>query len=232
MNRTARRLAAAPIVAASLVPPALADTTQTGPSVYAVDDGVSFDIGNSGSNHFLFGWSDASGSFTEVQDPTLILTAGRTYVFRRTTGTHPFVITDDTLPVSGSDGSYARTTFDGAVIAAAILDPAADFTADPAPTDDQIVWTPTLADLGDYFYTCTIAPHPGMTGRIQVVSANGECSPADLAAPFGALNFFDVAAYLSLFNAGDPDADLAAPFGTLNFFDLSAYLGVFNAGCP
>ena len=58
------------------------------------------------------------------------------------------------------------------------------------------------------------------------------CSAADLAEPFDALNFFDVAAYLALFNAGDPAADLAAPFGTLNFFDLSTYLSLYNAGCP
>ncbi len=57
------------------------------------------------------------------------------------------------------------------------------------------------------------------------------CVP-DLAAPFGVLNFFDIAAYIALFNAGDPRADLAAPFGTINFFDLSTYIGLFNAGCP
>lgn len=58
------------------------------------------------------------------------------------------------------------------------------------------------------------------------------CSVADLAPPFGELNFFDLAAYLALFNAGDPGADLAEPIGVLNFFDVAAYLGRFNAGCP
>ncbi len=69
-------------------------------------------------------------------------------------------------------------------------------------------------------------------GTNRLPPANPGCSPADLAAPFGVLNFFDLSAYLALFNAGDPAADLAAPFGTLNFFDLSAYLASFNAGCP
>ena len=69
-------------------------------------------------------------------------------------------------------------------------------------------------------------------GTNRLPPANPGCSPADLAAPFGTLNFFDLSTYLGLFNAGDPAADLAAPFGTLNFFDLSAYLGLFNAGCP
>ncbi|MCC5824156.1 MAG: lamin tail domain-containing protein [Phycisphaerales bacterium] len=58
----------------------------------------------------------------------------------------------------------------------------------------------------------------------------GDC-PADLDGN-GELNFFDLAIYLDLFNAGDPAADLAPPFGVLNFFDLAAYLDLFNAGCP
>lgn len=66
----------------------------------------------------------------------------------------------------------------------------------------------------------------------QADNSNPGCSPADLAAPFGTLNFFDIAAYIALFNAGDPAADLAAPFGVLNFFDLSTYIGLFNQGCP
>lgn len=56
--------------------------------------------------------------------------------------------------------------------------------------------------------------------------------PADLAEPFGTVNFFDALAYLTLFNAGDPAADLAAPIGSINFFDVLAYLDSFNAGCP
>lgn len=55
--------------------------------------------------------------------------------------------------------------------------------------------------------------------------------PADLNGD-DVLNFFDLAAYLTLFNAGDPAADLAEPFGVLNFFDLAQYLATYNAGCP
>jgi len=60
----------------------------------------------------------------------------------------------------------------------------------------------------------------------------GGCSPADIAEPFDTLNFFDIAAYIGLYNAGDPAADLAAPFGSLNFFDISEYISLYNAGCP
>ena len=62
------------------------------------------------------------------------------------------------------------------------------------------------------------------------VGLNQSC-PADLNAD-GLLNFFDVAAYIALYNANDPAADLAAPFGILNFFDLAAYIASYNAGCP
>ena len=57
------------------------------------------------------------------------------------------------------------------------------------------------------------------------------CSPADIAEPFGALNFFDVSAYLSAFNAQDDAADLDNN-GEWNFFDVSFFLATYNQGCP
>lgn len=54
--------------------------------------------------------------------------------------------------------------------------------------------------------------------------------PADLTGD-GVLNFFDLAAFIALYNANDPAADLAAPFGVFNFFDLAAYIASYNAGC-
>lgn len=55
---------------------------------------------------------------------------------------------------------------------------------------------------------------------------------ADFAEPLGSVDFFDLSAFLSAFNAGSPSADIAAPFGVWNFFDVSAFLAAFNAGCP
>jgi hypothetical protein len=55
--------------------------------------------------------------------------------------------------------------------------------------------------------------------------------PADLNQD-GTLNFFDVSAFLTAYNAQDPAADVAEPFGQWNFFDISAYLGLYGAGCP
>ncbi len=47
----------------------------------------------------------------------------------------------------------------------------------------------------------------------------------------GTLNFFDVSAFLNLFNAQDPAADINGD-GEYNFFDVSGFLAAFNKGCP
>lgn len=73
----------------------------------------------------------------------------------------------------------------------------------------------------------------GLPGRIYSARFFLACDcPADLAPPFGELNFFDVSAFLSAYNAQDPVADFAAPSGVFNFFDVSAFLSAYNAGCP
>jgi hypothetical protein len=57
------------------------------------------------------------------------------------------------------------------------------------------------------------------------------CSVADFAAPFGELNFFDVSAFLSAYNAQDTSADINGD-GSFNFFDVSEYLTQYSVGCP
>lgn len=47
----------------------------------------------------------------------------------------------------------------------------------------------------------------------------------------GLLNFFDVSAFLSAFNAMESVADFTGD-GLYNFFDVSAFLSAFNEGCP
>ena len=214
---------------ALLVGTACADTTQTGPSVFEIDAAVDFSLMNSGASSWLMSWSDTSGTFTDVIDPTLVLTAGETYTFDVNVSFHIFVITDTTLPVSGSDGNFSRDTFDGAVIDASTLQPIADFTADPEPAIDAISWSPNDDDAGEYWYTCRIAGHAGMTGKLIIVPAPVVC-PADLTGD-GMLNFFDVSAFLSAFSAMNPVADFTGD-GLFNFFDVSAFLSAFSAGCP
>ncbi len=47
----------------------------------------------------------------------------------------------------------------------------------------------------------------------------------------GVLNFFDVSAFISAYNAMDPRADFTGD-GAFNFFDVSAYIAQYSAGCP
>ena len=204
-----------------------ADTTQTGPNSYTIDQGVTFNILSIGSSSFIVNWEDGTGTFSAL-DPTITLIAGETYIFDNQTFSHPFRITDDTLPVSGTDGSYSRTTSDITVIDNASLQPIADFTSDPQPQDDPITWTLGNDDAGEYYYTCLVLSHAGMTGKI-VVEAPMSC-PADLTGDDN-LDFFDVSAFLSAYNAMDPAADFTDD-GMYNFFDVSAFLNAFNMGCP
>ena len=68
-------------------------------------------------------------------------------------------------------------------------------------------------------------------GIVAYAACDAPC-PADLAEPFGTLNFFDLSAYITLYNAQDPAADLADPAGVWNFFDISAFIAEYNGGCP
>lgn len=147
-------------------------STTISPNIFKVDEGVVFTLNNNGTSDFLFNWTDpgaSSPSFSDVSDPTLVLTIGETYTFQRSSSLHPFVIMDNTAAsfVSGSDGSYLRTTTSGTDIDNAILTPIADFTADPAPTTDLISWTPSAQE--DFWFTCRVTSHTGMMGKISVV---------------------------------------------------------------
>jgi len=67
---------------------------------------------------------------------------------------------------------------------------------------------------------------------ITINGTNPACNLADLAEPFGALDFTDVVAFLTAFGSMDAPADLAEPFGTFDFSDVVAFLTAFGAGCP
>jgi hypothetical protein len=148
-------------------------TTLVSPSRYSVSEGVAFTLGNSGASDFLFNWTDPSGapplSFSNIADPTLILTLGQTYTFQRITTAHPFVIMNNTAAafMSGTDGTYSRTTTSSTDINNATLTPIANFTANPGNPGNTISWTPS--QVGDFWYTCTVTSHPGMAGKITVI---------------------------------------------------------------
>ena len=77
----------------------------------------------------------------------------------------------------------------------------------------------------------TIIGHGGAVGA-WIITLDYACNEADLAEPYGALDFSDVIAFLAAFGADDASADLAEPFGTLDFSDVLAFLAAFGAGCP
>ncbi|MHA7814605.1 MAG: GC-type dockerin domain-anchored protein [Phycisphaerales bacterium] len=62
-----------------------------------------------------------------------------------------------------------------------------------------------------------------------VYLVGGQPCPADLNDD-GQLNFFDVSAFLTAYQASDPAADFNDD-GELNFFDVSAFLVAYQAGC-
>lgn len=68
-------------------------------------------------------------------------------------------------------------------------------------------------------------------GDTAIMIAHLDPCPADLALPFGVLDFSDVIAFLTAFGAQDPAADLAAPFGTFDFTDVLAFLAGWE-DCP
>ncbi len=143
------------------------------------------------------------------------------------------VLTTDRTGAAGySSGDY--TTIDGtsfaspyaAGVAALVL------SVNPALTPDEVqaVLAETAIDRGESGYD-TGYGWGFINAGAAVLAVAGSACAADITGD-GSLNFFDLAAYLDLFNTGDPAADLAAPTGVLNFFDLAAYLDLYNAGCP
>lgn len=63
-----------------------------------------------------------------------------------------------------------------------------------------------------------------------VIPLNDLCL-ADMHAPFGTLDFFDVSEFLRRFTNQDPRADIAHPFGVFNIFDVSDYISGYLFNC-
>lgn len=70
------------------------------------------------------------------------------------------------------------------------------------------------------------------SGSVYLFGRPSVPCPADLAAPFGSLDFSDVVAFLGAFDDGASAADLAPPIGQFDFSDVAAFLAAFGAGCP
>ncbi len=119
---------------------------------------------------------------------------------------------------------------------------------DPASPDELCKITPSDGHAGQVFgwsgdldnglaligasMDDALADNAGAAYLFDASPAPTGCNDADLAEPFGALDFTDVIAFLTAFGAMDPAADLAEPFGVLDFTDIIVFLTAFGAGCP
>ena len=138
------------------------------------------------------------------------------------------LVPGDTLTVeyfTPSGGWFTLASVDGADLGAGLTGVETQLPF-AALLSDQLRLRVSAATAGGTFFIDDLNAGPE-----RMPDAQPGCSPADLAEPFGELNFFDLAAYLDLFNTGDASADFNDD-GQLNFFDVSEYLTVFNAGCP
>lgn len=179
---------------------------------------------------FLFAAIDSlDGTGTFPEGDFLRVTVDGAEVFRESFANATGGQIQSYVPAAGVE--LARRVDLGFTRGSFYLDSAYDLSLDPVFSDIPhaastltVAWQiegPGIQDLADESWAMD---------RL-VVSVRTIC-PADLAAPFGVLNFFDVAAYIGLYNAGDPAADFAGPFGSLNFFDVAAFIAAYNAGCP
>jgi|GEM_PF-6286284 len=68
-------------------------------------------------------------------------------------------------------------------------------------------------------------------GSLEIINVDHACGhcPGDFNSD-GAIDFFDIAAFLDAYHAQSPNADLDGN-SVFDFFDVAAYLGTFVAGC-
>ena len=130
-------------------------------------------------------------------------------------------VTPNQGPVGGfSDALLARTASDGLGL------------CDISPDVREVPISVRFIQFGVQTNTLEVPNQAGL----EVIAGEPihklacEPCPADLNGD-GVLNFFDVSAFLSAFNAMNPIADFDGN-GLFNFFDVSAFLSAYNAGCP
>ncbi|MEZ6243298.1 MAG: GC-type dockerin domain-anchored protein [Phycisphaerales bacterium] len=184
----------------------------------------------------------SNGAWTDDNAPALmtVFSAGTTApqwggYHADSLGSHPgdvtsfpalmaFAATGQTAPAVGAYHAYrhgARELFD---TGASLLFRRSNELASYSPPDAGL---PDVA-LGALGLAEIIEP-----GSIDLVLARAytEPCPADLAEPFGSLDFSDVVAFLVAFGSQGPSADLAPPLGVWDFSDVIAFLTAFAGGC-
>lgn len=113
------------------------------------------------------------------------------------------------------------------------------FDLDPydSGTDSGVNYTSGNADVTPHAPIANLSNTFPFTdsGRIGTFTitliSDASCSHADLAEPYESLDFFDVSAFISAFNAQDDSADFTND-GIFDFFDVSEFINAYSAGCP
>lgn len=75
---------------------------------------------------------------------------------------------------------------------------------------------------------------PGVSGVVPASALRHpaqHCGPADLGAPYGVLDLYDIWLFLFAFVRDMPEADVAEPFGVLDLNDLTTFIQLFSEGC-
>lgn len=99
------------------------------------------------------------------------------------------------------------------------------------PVSDSSGVTVADADQDGLPDIISVSPIPDEPGYLQIFPARPAPCPADRNAD-ATTNAADIAHYLNAYLTRNPNADLAAPLGTFNFFDVATFLAAYNAGCP
>ena len=200
-------------------------------------------------------WTRAiPGNFGRNDPPTDADGSGRAYVTGNTTNEDvdggPTVLTSPTIDLTGMANPtvayrrwhYSNGAGDNLTVQFSSNNGATWTTVETIPTSSG--WVPAEFNIADFvtptsqfrvrFSVIDVLPASVVESgiddfRVYDVLCTDGC-PADINAD-GVLNFFDLSAYLELFNSQNPAADLDQN-GQFNFFDVSIYLDLYNAGCP
>jgi hypothetical protein len=93
---------------------------------------------------------------------------------------------------------------------------------------------PPTMNPGTYYIGIIVNSTEDTNGSNNWISDNATITvlacDADLAAPWGVLDFFDIQNFLNAFSANAPSADMNND-GLWDFFDVQLYLQAFSAGC-
>jgi len=105
----------------------------------------------------------------------------------------------------------------------------------PASLGDSVSGSAMIEDVGPIKtveVSFAAGPFATMFALDNISLQTPRCNSADLAVPFGELDFFDIARFLHAFSNSEGIADRVAPFGVFDFFDVASYLDEFASGCP